>query len=175
MLAEGVPQLTIGKPLAGGPGPINLGGNLISGNLGSGIELVGQGSSLVTIQANFIGTDVGGTLALSNSQDGIFIVDTPDSTSSSASSSFGPISVSIGGSVPGTGNLISGNAGNGIEIIGRGQTDDTIQGNLIGTNLAGTAVLTNSGSGVLLEGVSANTIGGTLGTNPVPGSMGSAT
>ena len=174
VLVEGVPGLTIGMPLAGGPGPINLGGNLISGNLASGIQLVGQGSSPITIQANFIGTDVSGTLALANSKDGIFIVDTLEPTSSSASSSFGPTSVSIGGSVPGTGNLISGNAGNGIEITGRGQTDDAIQGNMIGTNLAGTASLGNSGSGVLLEGVSANTIGGTTGTNPGTGIHGAS-
>ena len=172
ILVEGVPQLTIGLPLAGGPGPINLGGNLISGNHTHGIQIVGLGAAQITIQANFIGTDVTGTLALANSQDGIFIVDTPTSTMSAASTSFGPISVSIGGSVPGTGNLISGNAGNGIEITGGGQTADSIQGNLIGTNLAGTSALSNSGSGVLLEGVSANTIGGTTGTNPAVGISG---
>ena len=172
ILVEGVPQLTIGKPLAGGPGPINLGGNLISGNHAQGIQIVGLGAAQITIQANFIGTDVTGTLALANSKDGIFIVDTPTSTMSAASTSFGPISVSIGGSVPGTGNLISGNAGNGIEITGRGQTADSIQGNSIGTSLAGTSALSNSGSGVLLEGVSANTIGGTTGTNPAVGISG---
>ncbi len=166
VLVEGVPQLTIGMPLAGGPGPINLGGNLISGNFGSGIQIVGQGAAQITIQANFIGTDVTGTVALANSADGIFIVDTPDASESSTSSSFGPTNVLIGGNVPGTGNLISGNAGNGIENTGRGQTDDSIQGNLIGTNLAGSSSLGNAGSGVLLEGVSANTIGGTTGTTP---------
>ncbi len=172
VLVEGVPQLTIGEPLAGGPGPINLGGNLISGNLANGIQLVGEGAAQITIQANFIGTDVSGTLSLANSSDGIFIVDTPDPSQSSTSSSFGPVNVSIGGSVPGTGNLISGNAGNGIEITGRGQTDDTIQGNMIGTDLAGTTNLNNGGSGVLLEGVSANTVGGTTGTSPDAGLTG---
>ncbi len=166
VLDIGAPQIMIGMPLAGGPGPINLGGNSISGNAANGIDIAGQTAKQVSIQANFIGTDVTGTIALGNAADGIFFAATIPSGSSAGPTNAGPTNNTVGGSIPGTGNLISGNLGNGIEISGNGTTQDTIQGNSIGTNLAGAAALSNLGSGVLLEGVSGNLIGGTTGTNP---------
>jgi titin len=48
---------------------------------------------------------------------------------------------------------------NGIELSGSG--GNTIQGNYIGTDVAGTADLGNSGNGVFIWGVPGNTIGGT--------------
>ena len=49
----------------------------------------------------------------------------------------------------------------GVHITG-GSSDNLVEGNLIGTNAAGTAAVGNGDSGVLIDGGSANnTIGGT--------------
>jgi hypothetical protein len=99
--------------------------NLISGNSGTaGIYLDGSGpapgAASNTIQGNFIGTDVTGTVALGNSN-GI--------------RTFNPGANNlIGGTATGAGNLISGN-GNGIFIGFSGSPNLTVQGNRIGTKL----------------------------------------
>jgi hypothetical protein len=64
--------------------------------------------------------------------------------------------------------VISGNDGNGITLDG--SSDNTIQGNLIGTNLAGDAAIGNTLEGMLLKNGSAgNTIGGVGAGNTVAG------
>src|SRR5262249_60252271 len=55
------------------------------------------------------------------------------------------------GSTSGAGNVISGNTGAGITITDSGTTGNLVQGNYIGTNVAGTAGLGNSDSGVLVH------------------------
>ena len=58
--------------------------------------------------------------------------------------------------------MISGNTVHGVEISDAGTTDDTVLGNRIGTNAAGTGPLGNHGSGVVIEaGATGNTVGGT--------------
>ncbi len=118
--------------------------NLISGNQGSGILRQGSNGGNV-IQGNYIGTDVTGTLDLGNSQNGIAFAGSGADT--------------IGGSVPGAGNLISGNNMDGISI-GVGANGVTIQGNYIGTNAAGTGAIANSGDGISLASDN-NQVGGT--------------
>jgi hypothetical protein len=113
--------------------------NLISNNSGIGIEIFDDNN---TIQGNFIGTDVTGTIAHPNAGDGI-MVETDGNL--------------IGGTGITARNLISGNLGNGIGITG---TNNTIQGNFIGTNVSGSAPLGNSGSGVRIA-TNNNLIGGT--------------
>ena len=71
--------------------------------------------------------------------------------------------VVVGGTSPETRNLISGNDGRGVTIFGFGISNNKIQGNLIGTDKAGTGNLGNGGSGVaILAGanttLAANTI-----------------
>ena len=62
----------------------------------------------------------------------------------------------------GEGNLISGNRFAGIVVRGINAIDNTIIGNLIGTDLTGRGVLGNGETGVfLVDGTSRNTIGGT--------------
>jgi hypothetical protein len=118
--------------------------NIISGN-GRGIEL---GSSS-TVQGNFIGTDVTGTVAVGNPNAGVDINGTSNNV--------------IGGltATPGTppGNLISGNVGNTGVILGVGGSGNLIQGNIIGADIMGTQALGNSG-GILINGHD-NTVGGT--------------
>ena len=114
--------------LIGGPNPADR--NLISGNNGqfSSGGIYAQ-SGVTTIRGNYIGTDASGSLALPN---GLGV-------------NCGFASVVVGGSGAGEGNLISGNGG-GIGLAGC--TNSTIQGNLIGTDITGTAPLGNGGGGI---------------------------
>ena len=110
---------TIGGTTAGA-------GNVISGNTTSGITL--DNASGVVILGNLIGTNAAGTARLPNLQDGISVID-------------GANNDTIGGTTAGAGNLISGNGWDGILVCGvehSGTGNVTIQGNKIGTNLAGT-------------------------------------
>lgn len=124
--------------------------NVISGNDGNGI-VISNGSTGNRIQGNYIGTDVTGGLSLGNQRIGIFIIE-----------SSGNI---IGGTEPGAGNLISGNLNWGI-LVTDDASNNTIQGNMIGTNASGTGKIPNGNTGVFLKvgsGAAAtnNTIGGT--------------
>lgn len=120
-------------------------GNVLSGNNGYGIDCFVIGSSDLTIQGNFIGTDASGTKPLGNQSGGVHI--------------WGPTNVLIGGTDPGDANVISGNKGDGITTFADGP-GLTIQGNFIGTDLSGKLNLGNGGDGVhaTYDGI---TIGGT--------------
>jgi hypothetical protein len=112
----------------GGPTPGER--NVISGNL-FGIESSGQS---YVIRGNFIGTDVTGTAVLPNTGHGIVLLGDDHL---------------IGGVDPGAGNLISGNGSHGILI--QGGSSNTVQGNRIGTDLAGTAPLPNGSFGINVQ------------------------
>ncbi len=126
----------------GGPSPGS--GNLISGNSSDGIFILGTTATANEIAGNKIGTDISGSVALTNSI-GIFIVNAPNNT--------------IGGLGLGAGNLISGNTVTGIYIALATATGNLIEGNHIGTDVTGTTALANS-TGVEVHS-SGNTIGGT--------------
>jgi hypothetical protein len=121
---NGCKSVTIGGATA-------LAGNVISGSSSAGIQ-IDTGASFPTaspvIEGNLIGTDAAGSAAIANST-GIQITGVPGST--------------IGGSVAGAGNLISGNAGIGLYLTG-GATGTHVYGNKIGTNLAGTGSIANN-------------------------------
>ncbi len=120
-------------------------GNLISGN-NAGIQIVGATTPGNLVAGNFIGTNAAGTAAIPNAQYGVEINGAPGNT--------------IGGTAAGGGNLISGNTNEGIIIGGAGATGNLVEGNRIGTELAGTAALGNA-QGIILSSASGNTIGGT--------------
>jgi hypothetical protein len=88
-------------------GPQWSAGNVISGNAASGIALRFVGTSGNVVEGNFIGTNAGGTAPLPNGNNGINIY-------SGASENV------IGGPAPGDGNLIGGNANNGVRIADNG-------------------------------------------------------
>jgi hypothetical protein len=128
--------------------------NVISGNVSSGITVSDDNTPAtgsVLIQGNYIGTDVTGTVAMGNGYGSVFgsgIILTANNTT-------------VGGTVAGAGNLISGNAVNGVYIIGHTATSNVVEGNYIGTDVNGTSKLAN-GTGVLIQnGATNNTIGGT--------------
>jgi titin len=121
-------------------------GNVISGNREAGVDLSSVNN--IDILGNQIGTDASGTQALGNGSAGIFLL--------------GGTNVRIGGTAPGAGNVISGNAGDGIFVQGSSTTGIVVQGNQIGTDVSGTLALGNVGNGVnVVGGAHANTIGGT--------------
>ena len=122
--------------------------NLISGNDGEGIFISGISSSdNNVIQGNFIGIDKNGTANRGNVDDGIWISGGTGNT--------------IGGTVSGAGNVISGNNSVGIRLSGTSTTSNQIQGNYIGTSANGAADLGNMFSGVYIYQGTNNTIGGT--------------
>jgi CSLREA domain-containing protein/uncharacterized repeat protein (TIGR01451 family) len=106
-------------------------GNLISGNTLNGIY--GVNSGYIQVQGNKIGTDINGTTALGNGKDGI-------AQNFSGGWNIGELYV----------NLISGNTGAGISLHGSG--NNTIVGNKIGTDAAGTIALGNGADGILIDG-----------------------
>ena len=121
-------------------------GNLISGNTETGVVINGQDVVVRSVKnvvaGNLIGTDITGTFAVPN-ETGVLIDDSPNNT--------------IGGSVSGDSNLISGNTGYGI-YLDFGTTGTIIVGNKIGTDIAGTLALPNS-TGIFVS-ANDNTIGG---------------
>jgi hypothetical protein len=123
--------------------------NLISGNIGEGVFFqLGTGN---TVQGNFIGTDVTGTLALGNTDRGIL---------TTASNTL------IGGTTVDARNVISGN-NRGVDL--NGGSTHTVQGNFIGTDVSGTTALSNPNVGLNINsGVSNNMIGGLTATPGTP-------
>ena len=115
--------------------------NVISGNL-RGLFIT-QSATGNVVEGNLIGTDKTGTVALGNANQGILITLATSNT--------------IGGTAVGAGNVISGNLDGGVD-------DDAgsnlYEGNLIGTNAAGTAAIPNIGGGIGANN-SGTTIGGT--------------
>ncbi len=99
------------------------------------------------IQGNFIGTNVAGTSALGNTNQGVDIADAPNNL--------------IGGTVAAARNILSGNGAEGVRITASGATGNHVQGNLIGTDLSGTFSIANAFAGVFVTGATGNTIGGT--------------
>ena len=131
--------------------------NVISGNCGSGVTISDQGTFLNVVQGNYIGTDKSGGKALGNGI-GLIIAN-------------GASENTVGGSVAGSLNVISGNGGNGVLITDNGTSANLVVGNDIGTdNLGGTAIPNDAGV-VIQNGASSNVIGGTVssGKNVISG------
>ncbi len=138
----GAPNNTIGGSTAGAR-------NIISGNTDDGIDIEESGATGNMVLGNYIGTDATGAVKLGNTSNGIEI-------------GIGASNNMIGGSGTGEGNVISGNALEGILISDSGTTGNTVLGNFIGTDATGAAALGNSMDGIEIEvNASNNTIGGT--------------
>ena len=128
-------------------GPTTLKRNIISGNGGSGVLIIGGSATINFVQGNYIGTNASGTAALGNSGDGVFI--------SGAANNL------IGGTTAEARNIISGN-NDGVGIDGSGATSNLVQGNFIGTDNSGMVALGNNRFGVFIDSFATNnTVGGT--------------
>ena len=121
--------------------------NVISGNGNDGITIWSGSTTGTIVQGNYVGTDVTGTLDRGNASRGVIVSGGSDGNL-------------IGGSTAGDGNVISGNGTDGVRIADVGTTGNTIAGNLIGLDAAGTAVITNDASGVYVASAASTTIGG---------------
>lgn len=112
--------------------------NIISGNADHGIILDGALTRNNVILGNYIGLNAAGTAAITNAYSGILIAN-------------GASSNTIGGSVAGARNVISGNSSVGINIDGAGTDAAVIQGNYIGLNATGTGVVSNFYAGIQIS------------------------
>ena len=130
---------TIGQP---------ANGNVLSGNGNDGVENDALGAANV-IQANTIGLGADGTTVVANGRHGIVIYNGANTTE-------------VGGaSGAGEGNVISANIQQGIHINGNSNpatSGNVIQGNLIGTNAAGTAARPNGDAGIRVYGGAPGTV-----------------
>ena len=119
-------------------------GNLVGGNTRWGILTTFANRGGNTLLGNKIGTDITGQFAIPNSV-GILIQNEQNQ---------------IGGTQPGAGNLISGNATYGVAIA-RGTADENrLHGNLIGTDDSGTGALGNGSYGIRITRGADNQVGG---------------
>ena len=116
-------------------------GNVVSGNGMDGIRIQTTGN---TILGNYVGLNGAGTAAIGNAYSGIELQNGSNV---------------VGGSVAGSANVVSGNAASGITIVGG--SSNSVKGNLVGTNAAGTALLGNVGFGVQVSSAT-NSVGGTV-------------
>ncbi|MBI5582606.1 MAG: right-handed parallel beta-helix repeat-containing protein, partial [Deltaproteobacteria bacterium] len=125
---------TIGGTYAGQPAK-----NVISGNGVNGVYVAG--SSWTTISNNHVGTDDPGLAARPNGEEGIKI-------DGGAQDNFI------------YNNVLSGNGKNGLLLSGAGTTSNSIQGNKIGADSAGTGKIPNGNHGIgIYNGASGNTVG----------------
>jgi hypothetical protein len=123
--------------------------NVICSNAITGIMITDTNTSDNVVAGNFIGIDASGTSSLQNVSDGIAII-------------HGSQSNVIGGAIAGAGNVISGNGGSGVFLGDPGTDGNTIQGNYIGLNAAGSVAVPNLFFGIEIDsGPGGNTLGGT--------------
>jgi len=115
--------------------------NLISGNIGGAMGIDGEADG-VYVYGNWMGTSVTGTTGLGNQGGGI--------------GTYGN-NVSIGGTVNGSGNVISGNGDVGIYI--GGGSNLAIRRNYIGTDATGLLPLGNGSYAIRADGAPGTQIG----------------
>ncbi len=113
--------------------------NYVSGNVAYGIPVFGAGCNFNIIAGNYVGTDTTGSFAIQNTYGVLF----DDGASYNT----------LGGRIPGAGNLLSGNSGYGVFLYNFGTLKDTVVGNLIGTNFSGTLAIPNA-NGIVIDGPS---------------------
>jgi hypothetical protein len=120
--------------------------NVISGNTADGVLVAGTGASGNRVQGNYIGTNAAGAAAVPNLLYGVEI---------------SQINNTVGGTLAGQRNVISGNGKSGVVLYTAGATANRVQGNYIGTDATGSRDVGNRGRGVdVTNGASANLVGG---------------
>ncbi|MDG3005783.1 hypothetical protein [Paludisphaera mucosa] len=122
------------------------GGNLISGNRLYGVLIAGAGvgANGNSVAGNLIGTNRGGTAALPNSSDGVFILN-------AAGNMIGGLTASR--------NVISGNDAQGVRIFGAASIGNVIAGDYIGVGSDGRTAIGNQGNGVIIDNSGPNQVG----------------
>ncbi|MFN8526940.1 MAG: CSLREA domain-containing protein [Chloroflexota bacterium] len=144
-----------------GAGGMKVGGataaerNVISGNLGNGVQVNG-GAAGAIFRGNYVGLGADGVTNFGNAGIGVQLTAVTGLT--------------LGGTVPGAGNVISGNT-DGVVLSGA-SANNRIEGNFVGTTAAGDAAVGNGpNGGVRINGAGAgNVIGSPNGRNVVAAS-----
>src|SRR5262249_9484304 len=146
---DGAAGNTIGGLTAGGR-------NVISGN-DVGV-VVAFGSTRTSVVGNYIGTNAAGSATIGNTEHGISIYQASANT--------------VGGSIAGARNIISGNAVEGVVLQGGGDSNAVV-GNYIGTDASGEVAIPNGVYGVGIAGDTNSEIGGTtpLARNVISGNL----
>ena len=141
----------IGVQLWGGSTGNTIGGttaaarNVIVGINLPAVLMTDAGTSGNVVEGNYIGTNASGTAAIPNTGEGVLI----DGGAS-------------GNTIGGASNVISGNAGDGVEISGAGTSGNLVDSNFIGTDATGTFAIGDGNDGVEIDsGASGNIVGGT--------------
>ena len=152
---------------AGSDGLVLTGG----GSTVSGLSLVGFSDSAIVLKS-------GGDNIISGNELGLTLSGAKAAPNQQGLTLLGSSGNTIGVSTAGTGNVISGNSGDGILIepgAGTNSTANLVVGNLIGTTVDGSQAIPNGGSGIVVAGSGANQIGlpGTGFGNVISGNTGS--
>jgi len=135
-----------------------ISGNVVSANFGPGIQLT-RGANNTGIVNNFVGVDSTGEVLLGNQGDGVLLGDSTSVNPTVWNNTIGGYDASPTDITTGSGNIISGNGLNGINIISG--SNDSIQGNSVGLDAQSTTMLANGGDGIQITGTN-ETIGGLL-------------
>lgn len=144
--------------------------NVVSGNgLGgpftqslSGILISGAAATGNIVQGNYIGTKIDGMTSAAGGADDNNGSNNVRIEGAANNTIGGTVGTTPGGACTGACNVISGNRFNGgVVITGSGATGNSVLGNFIGTNVAGTINVANN-VGVTITGTASNnTVGGT--------------
>jgi hypothetical protein len=144
---QGLPLVEIDGSQAGASADglhITGGGSIVRGLAihsfsGNGVDLSGPGGNV--IEGDFLGTDVTGTSAMHDAGEDVLINGSPDNL--------------IGGTTAAARNVIL-----ALDVTGGGATGNRIEGSYVGTDLTGTALLSDPGQVGVEISASSNTIGG---------------
>lgn len=127
-------------------GTTDLERNVISGNNQNGVYVFGLNATNTMILGNYIGLNSAGVGNIANGVNGVLISNAPQNT--------------VGGTVAGARNVISGNASSGIRFEGTNAFGNSALGNFIGLDVTGTTNRANTANGAYLFNAPSNTIGG---------------
>ena len=135
-----------------GAGPSMVRGLAVNRTVGGNSAAIRVSGQNVTIAGNFVGTDAAGTTFPGNGCNGVSVVGSGNT---------------IGGAAPAARNVISATGGCGINLILSAGSNNTVRGNYIGTDAAGS--VGDGGLGIdVADGATNNQIGG---VNPGEGNL----
>ena len=150
-----------GLLFAVGSGGSELLGVAVDDASGNGVTV---DSHSVTLNDNYIGLNLAGAAA-GNGNNGVYV---------SATSAGDFIGLNGSGDAGVVANVISGNRGSGIALVG--SSANTVVANRIGTNAAGTSAIANLSDGIwITQGSRGNEIGGTAFTDTATGDVNNPT
>jgi hypothetical protein len=123
--------------------------DVISGNNWEGVHIANTGNNVV--EGDYIGLNVSGTASLKNAESGVGLYG-------------GATGNTIGGSVTGAGDVISGNGSNGVYITDSTTTANQVAGDVIGLSASQSQAVPNHDNGVFIGNAA---YGNIIGRSPI--------